>query len=120
MTLTPARPVPDASSAEQQRLEVELLLREPVLSAEQLAQADRSLLDGTGPLTLERARSLTCLPLRLQDGRVDIPVILALPQRPAVDGRMWRARLGRHRAVGQGARGRCDGGGHPAPPLADE
>ena len=74
MTLTPARPVPEASSAEQQRLEVELLLREPVLSDEQLAQADRSLLAGAGPLTLERARSLSCLPLRLQDGRLAVAI----------------------------------------------
>ena len=74
MTLTPARPVPDASSAEQQRLEVELLLREPVLSAEQLAQANRSLLDGPGPLTLERARSLTCLPLSHQNGRLAVAI----------------------------------------------
>jgi type IV pilus assembly protein PilB len=74
MTLTPARPVPDASSAEQQRLEVELLLREPVLNAEQLAQADRSLLDGPGPLTLERARSLTCLPLSHQNGRLAVAI----------------------------------------------
>ena len=74
MTLTPARPVPDASSAEQQRLEVELLLQEPVLSAEQLAQADRSLLDGAGPLTLERARSLTCLPLSHQNGRLAVAI----------------------------------------------
>ncbi|MFM1812934.1 MAG: ral secretion pathway protein [Cyanobacteriota bacterium] len=74
MTLTPARPVPDASSAEQQRLEVELLLREPVLSAEQLAQADRSLLAGAGPLTLERARSLICLPLRLQDSQLAVAI----------------------------------------------
>jgi type IV pilus assembly protein PilB len=74
MTLTPARPVPDASSAEQQRLEVELLLREPVLSTEQLALADRSLLEGPGPLTLSRARSLTCLPLSLQNGLVAVAV----------------------------------------------
>ena len=74
MTLTPARPVPDASSAEQQRLEVELLLREPVLDTEQLALADRSLLEGAGPLTLSRARSLTCLPLSHQNGLLAVAV----------------------------------------------
>jgi type IV pilus assembly protein PilB len=74
MTLTPARPVPDASSAEQQRLEVELLLREPVLNTEQLALADRSLLEGAGPLTLSRARSLTCLPLSHQNGLLAVAV----------------------------------------------
>jgi hypothetical protein len=32
MTLTPSRPVPTATTAAQQRLEVELLLGEPVLT----------------------------------------------------------------------------------------
>ena len=36
MTLTPSRPVPEASSEEQQRLEVELLVGEPVLQAIEL------------------------------------------------------------------------------------
>jgi type IV pilus assembly protein PilB len=36
MTLTPSRPVPEAVSAVQQRLEIELLRGEPVLNAEQL------------------------------------------------------------------------------------
>jgi type IV pilus assembly protein PilB len=36
MTLTPSRPVPEAVSAAQQRLEIELLRGEPVMSAEQL------------------------------------------------------------------------------------
>jgi type IV pilus assembly protein PilB len=36
MTLTPSRPVPEAVSAAQQRLEIELLRGEPVISAEQL------------------------------------------------------------------------------------
>ncbi|TVS05735.1 MAG: type II/IV secretion system protein [Cyanobium sp. PLM2.Bin73] len=36
MTLTPSRPVPEAVSAVQQRLEIELLRGEPVMSAEQL------------------------------------------------------------------------------------
>lgn len=38
MTLSPSRPVPDALSTEQQRLEVELLLGQPVLSQEDLLQ----------------------------------------------------------------------------------
>ena len=75
MTLTAARPVPDASSAEQQRLEVELLLRQTVLTPQQLARADRSLLTaGGGPLSLERARSLTCLPLSRTDDQLEVAI----------------------------------------------
>ena len=39
MTITPTRPVPAATSAEQQRLEVELLLGEAVLTRQELQAA---------------------------------------------------------------------------------
>ena len=74
MTLTPTRPVPDASTAEQQRLEVELLLQEPVLSAAQLAQADPQLLSSAEGLDLKRARDLLCLPLTLRNGQLDLAI----------------------------------------------
>ena len=74
MTQTPTRPVPDASTSTQQRLEVELLLREPVLDGNQLSQADRQLLAATEPLNLERARSLCCLPLQRQANQLSVAI----------------------------------------------
>jgi type IV pilus assembly protein PilB len=74
MTLTPIRPVPDASSSEQQRLEVELLLREPVLDTAQLSQADSQLLGPAEPLNLERARTLCCLPLLRQHNQLSVAI----------------------------------------------
>ncbi|MBM5801878.1 MAG: type II/IV secretion system protein, partial [Cyanobacteria bacterium K_DeepCast_35m_m2_023] len=74
MTLTPTRPVPEASTAEQQRLEVELLLREPVLSAEQLAQADLHLVASGQILDLDQARNWLCLPLTLNNGQLDVAI----------------------------------------------
>ncbi|MEX1316013.1 MAG: GspE/PulE family protein [Synechococcaceae cyanobacterium] len=58
MTLTPSRPVPEAVSAAQQRLEIELLRGEPVLSAEQLRP---ELLNNT-VLPLERWLQLGACP----------------------------------------------------------
>jgi type IV pilus assembly protein PilB len=58
MTISPSRPVPLPSSAEQQRLELELLLGQPVLSASQLRP---ELLGGLG-LSLQRWRQLGVCP----------------------------------------------------------
>ena len=58
MTISPSRPVPLPSSAEQQRLELELLLGQPVLSANQLRP---ELLGGLG-LSLQRWRQLGVCP----------------------------------------------------------
>jgi type IV pilus assembly protein PilB len=58
MTLSPSRPVPQPSSAEQQRLELELLLGEPVLTQTQL----RPDLIGDLVLPLERWRQLAACP----------------------------------------------------------
>lgn len=74
MTLTTRRPVPDATTAEQQRLEVELLLREPVLQPAELDGADPQLLGPAGLLTVERARELGALPLQRQNGAASIAV----------------------------------------------
>jgi type IV pilus assembly protein PilB len=74
MTLTPSRPVPDATTTAQQRLEVELLLGVPVLTAAELALADRTLLAAGQPLGLERLPSLGCLPLGLQNNRLELAI----------------------------------------------
>jgi type IV pilus assembly protein PilB len=74
MTLTPSRPVPNATTAEQQRLEVELLLREPVLQPTELNAADPQLLGPDGVLSAERARQLGALPLRRQNGTATLAV----------------------------------------------
>ena len=58
MTLTPSRPVPAATSAAQQRLELELLLGEPVLGRDQL----RPELLGQLVWPLERWRELGACP----------------------------------------------------------
>ena len=87
MTLTPTRPVPDAQTAEQQRLEVELLLCEPVLGAEQLHGADQQLLlSAGGCLSLARARELCCLPLEQRQGMlvVAIPTYWGTGEREAL------------------------------------
>ena len=74
MTVTPIRPVPDATSAAQQRLEVELLLQRPVLDTEQLALADSQLLGPDGVMGLKRARALCCLPLQRNNGSLELAV----------------------------------------------
>ena len=68
MTLTPARPVPDASTPEQQRLEVELLLGERVATPIELATADITLMHGGSGISADRWRALGSLPLRRRDG----------------------------------------------------
>jgi type IV pilus assembly protein PilB len=74
MTQSPTRPVPDATSPEQQRLEVELLLRQPVLDGDDLAHADPALLGPAGVMALERARSLICLPLSRRNGALEVAI----------------------------------------------
>lgn len=66
MTLPSGRPVPAATSPEQQRLEVELLLQQPVLAPGALAGADPTLLTlvGTSP---DLWRSWGALPIQQQD-----------------------------------------------------
>ncbi|MCT0224269.1 GspE/PulE family protein [Synechococcus sp. CS-1328] len=68
MTLTPTRPVAEAQSPEQQRLEVELLLGEPVLRPEDLERADHGLLADDQPIRFTRWKELGCLPLQ-RDGQ---------------------------------------------------
>lgn len=75
MTLSPVRPVPDAASPEQQRLEVELLLGERVATPLELTTADPTLLNGGSGITAERWRAIGALPLR----RDDHALVVAVP-----------------------------------------
>ena len=74
MTLTPSRPVPEASSEEQQRLEVELLVGEPVLQAIELQALGLDLLLTGKGLPEARWRELGALPLEEANGRLVVAV----------------------------------------------
>jgi type IV pilus assembly protein PilB len=74
MTLTPSRPVPEASSEEQQRLEVELLVGEPVLQATELQTLGQDLLFRGKGLPEARWRELGALPLQEAKGRLVVAV----------------------------------------------
>ena len=74
MTHSPARPVPVATTPEQQRLEVELLFGERVATPSQLATADPTLLHGGIGITVDRWRVLGALPLRREDNALVIAV----------------------------------------------
>lgn len=74
MTLTPSRPVPEAASEEQQRLEVELLMGEPVLEDIQLQAVGQDLLLSGKGLCTDRWRELGALPLHESDGRLVVAV----------------------------------------------
>jgi len=74
MTLTPVRPVPDASSPEQQRLEVELLLGERVATPLELATADPTLAHGGSGIAADRWRALGALPLRRDNNALVVAV----------------------------------------------
>ena len=74
MTLTPSRPVPEAISEEQQRLEVELLVGEPVLQDIELQAAGQDLLLAGKGLSTERWRELGALPLLEANGRLSVAV----------------------------------------------
>ena len=74
MTLTPSRPVPEASSEEQQRMEVELLVGEPVLQATELQTLGQDLLFRGKGLPEARWRELGALPLQEAKGRLVVAV----------------------------------------------
>ena len=75
MTLTPSRPVPPATSAAQQWLEVELLLGEAVLAGEELSEAGGERWSWSSQFTADQCRQLGCLPVR-RDGET---LLLAVP-----------------------------------------
>lgn len=75
MTLSATRPVPDAISPNQQRLEVELLLGERVLRSQELEQADPKAFDACPSISTERWSSLCSLPIR----RIGDRIVVAVP-----------------------------------------
>jgi type IV pilus assembly protein PilB len=75
MTLSPTRPVPPASTAAQQRLEVELLLAEAVLTEAELAEAGPQRWSWRRDLTWARCQERGCLPVA-QTGEA---LVLAVP-----------------------------------------
>ena len=93
MTLTPSRPVPEASSEEQQRLEVELLVGEPVLQAIELQALGQDLLLTGKGLAEARWRELGALPLQEANGRlvVAVPSNWGEQQRQALSEELQRA-----------------------------
>ena len=74
MTLTHPRPVPDAVSEEQKRLEVELLTGEPVLVESQLREADKALLLAGRGISADRWRAIGALPLRQSENKLIVAV----------------------------------------------
>ena len=93
MTLTPSRPVPEASSEEQQRLEVELLVGEPVLQAIELQALGLDLLLTGKGLPEARWRELGALPLQEANERlvVAVPSNWGEQQRQALSEELQRA-----------------------------
>lgn len=83
MTLSATRPVPDAISPTQQRLEVELLLGERVLRSQELEQADPKAFEACPSINSEQWRSLGCLPIRRISNRIvaAVPTFWGLEQR---------------------------------------
>ena len=75
MTLTPTRPVPAAASADQQRLEVELLLGEAVLTRQELQAAGEERWRWAQAFSQEHCRPLGCLPVAHSNGEL----VLAIP-----------------------------------------
>ena len=74
MTLSPTRPVPPATTAAQQRLEVELLLGEAVLTPSDLGAAGRERWRWHDALTWERCQDLGCLPVQRSNGALVVAV----------------------------------------------
>jgi type IV pilus assembly protein PilB len=75
MTLTPTRPVPAATSAEQQRLEVELLLGEAVLTRQELQAAGEERWGWATAFSQQPCLELGCLPIAHTNGQM----VLAIP-----------------------------------------
>jgi hypothetical protein len=67
MTLTPSRPVPVATDSLQQRLEVELLLGERLLTAAELGEAGPIRWSWSPSLSQEQCEEFSCLPVRQYD-----------------------------------------------------
>jgi len=74
MTLTPTRPVPAAASADQQRLEVELLLGEAVLTRQELQAAGEERWHWAQAFSHERCQELSCLPVAHSNGQLTVAI----------------------------------------------
>lgn len=74
MTLTPTRPVPAAATADQQRLEVELLLGEAVLTRQELQVAGEERWHWAQAFSRERCRELSCLPVAHSNGQLALAI----------------------------------------------
>ena len=74
MTLTPSRPVPAASTADQQRLEVELLLGEAVLAMQDLEAAGPQRWSWCEALPADKCRQLGCLPVQRDGANLQMAV----------------------------------------------
>ena len=75
MTLTPSRPVPVATDPLQQRLEVELLLGERLLSAAELGEAGPIRWSWSPSLSQGQCKEFHCLPVRQHNG----VLVVAIP-----------------------------------------
>jgi type IV pilus assembly protein PilB len=96
MTFTRSRPVPDAVSEEQQRLEVELLVGEPVLQDSDLMAADENLFLAGKGLSPDRWRATGALPLQETNDQliVAVPSHWAPQQRQELAEELRRAGFG--------------------------
>ncbi|MGA1573735.1 MAG: GspE/PulE family protein [Vulcanococcus sp.] len=74
MTLAPTRPVPAAATAEQQRLEVELLLGEAVLTPAELQAAGNARWQWDPSFSRERCLALGCLPVQHNDQELTVAI----------------------------------------------
>ncbi|UPM49357.1 GspE/PulE family protein [Synechococcus sp. A10-1-5-1] len=70
----PQRPVAEAQTPEQQRLEVELLLKEAVLSSADLSAAEGERWSWHPQLNQARCKTLGCLPVQLAHNRLVVAV----------------------------------------------
>jgi type IV pilus assembly protein PilB len=88
MTLSAIRPVPDAQTPQQQRLEVELLLGEPVLDRSRLDQAEPEALTACPSIALDRWTALSALPLsvRGEELAVAVPTYWGEEEREGLQG----------------------------------
>jgi type IV pilus assembly protein PilB len=74
MTLTPTRPVPAAATADQQRLEVELLLGEAVLTRQELQAAGEERWQWAQAFSHEHCCELSCLPVAHSNGQLTMAI----------------------------------------------
>jgi type IV pilus assembly protein PilB len=89
MTVTPTRPVPAASSPAQQRLEVELLLGEAVLSSDELNAAGADRWQWHPTFNATQCKTLGCLPVSQRNGTL----VVAVPSHWGIEQRQSLTQL---------------------------